>query len=309
MEHGDEHKPVLLEAAITALRPGPSGVFVDCTFGRGGHSRELLKRLGTDCRVLGIDTDPEAVEEGRRLAAEDARFEIVQSAFSALAVTTAQAVGETLVNGVLFDLGVSSPQLDEARRGFSFQRDGPLDMRMNSGAGVSAAEWLAQVSEQELTRVLRDYGEERYARRIARAILAEGRQHPVDTTMRLAEIVTAAMPARERGKNPATRTFQAIRIQVNDELEELANGLCEATRILTAGGRLAVISFHSLEDRLVKRFIRDEQRPDSGPFPIPVHATEPRLRAVGKLQRADEDECMLNPRARSAILRVAERLA
>ena len=307
--HSDgKHTPVLLNAAIAALQPCSNGLFVDCTFGRGGHSREILSQLSANGRVLGIDADPEAVLAGQQLAGADVRFEMAQGQFSGLAAAAAKAFGEPLVNGVLFDLGVSSPQLDEARRGFSFLRDGPLDMRMNPDVGLSAAEWLRQVGEQELIRVLRDYGEERYARRIARAILSEGERCPIETTGRLADVVKNATPGRERHKNPATRTFQALRIRVNDELEELAQGLREATNVLKAGGRLVVISFHSLEDRLVKRFIRDEQHPDSGPFAVPLDTAKPRLRAVGKLLRADEAECQANPRARSATLRVAERL-
>ena len=299
----------MLDEAVSALRPAARGLFVDCTFGRGGHSRELLRRLGTEARVLGLDADPEAVEHGEQLAVEDARFTMRHGAFSGLGEIVEEVFAGAPVNGVLFDLGVSSPQVDEARRGFSFRSDGPLDMRMDPSRGVNAAEWLGQVSEQELTRVLRDYGEERYARRIARAIVAEGVRGPVDTTMKLANIIHHAMPARERGKNPATRSFQAIRIYINDELNELAQALREATRVLVAQGRLAVISFHSLEDRLVKRYVRSEQRPDTGPFAVPVPASAPRLRAVGKPVRAGAVECEANPRARSATLRVAERLA
>ena len=304
-----EHTPVLVEEAITALQVRPDGRYVDCTFGRGGHSRAVLEQLGPVGQLLALDRDPEAVATGDKLANKDGRFGIVKSPFSGLETVAGEWLEGELAHGVLFDLGVSSPQLDEARRGFSFQEDGPLDMRMDPDSGESAAEWLNKVSEKELADVLRNYGEERYARRIARAVVAERACRAVDTTMTLVDIIKRASPGRERNKHPATRTFQALRIHINDELGELERALRAATDILCEGGRLVVISFHSLEDRLVKRFMRAEANPDTGPFPVPLPGTAPRLRVVAKPVRAGAEECGVNPRARSATLRAAERIA
>lgn len=302
------HTPVLLEEAVQALDYSVDGAFVDCTFGRGGHSRAMLARMGDNARLLALDKDPQAIATGQELASRDRRFEIIRSSFSELAEVAGEELCGIPVRGVLFDLGVSSPQLDDPSRGFSFQHDGPLDMRMNPDTGLSAAEWLAASSESELARVLRDFGEERHARRIARVIVRERKLSPIDTTARLASIISSAVPSRERGKHPATRSFQAIRIRVNEELEQLRKGLESATGLLAPGGRLVVISFHSLEDRCVKWFIRDEANPDTGPFPVPVTQSPARLKSVGKPVRPTAHECDDNVRARSAVMRVAEKL-
>lgn len=306
-----EHQTVLLEEAVNALVSTPDGVYVDGTFGRGGHSRLLLSRLGPQARLIGIDKDPQAVAEGNQLAQQDSRFSMVQGSFADMpALLRARGI-DGGVAGVLLDLGVSSPQLDQAERGFSFMKDGALDMRMNPAVGQSAAEWLAQAEEAEIARVLKEYGEERFARRIARAIVAARGEKPITTTLQLAKIVTEANPAWEKGKNPATRAFQGIRIHINDELADLERLLAAVIDLLAIGGRLAVISFHSLEDRLVKRFIRAQVRGDELPAYIPVTAAQlhVRLRALGKAIQPSESEVAENPRARSAVLRVAEKLA
>lgn len=303
-----EHTPVLLQEVLNGLGPVLDGVVIDGTFGRGGHSRELLKRLGPDARVLGIDQDPQAVAAGKVLAEKDSRLKVIRATFSGLGSLVKREGLQDRVTGVLLDLGVSSPQLDDASRGFSFQADGPLDMRMDPDSGISAAQWLNRVSERDLVEVLKQYGEERYARRIAGFVVAERKKRSIETTMQLAEIVKRASPSRERGKHPATRTFQAIRIHLNRELEELRAGLEAAVAILKPGGRLAVISFQSLEDRIVKRFIRAQANPAPGPFPEAVPAPEPTLRSIGKAQKASREECEANVRARSAVLRLAERL-
>ena len=309
MEQDDfEHKPVLLKEVLEGLEPQADSVIIDGTFGRGGHTRALLERLGPEGRVLAIDKDPQAVLAGERLADTDSRLTIVRASFSGLEGLVEREGLQNRITGVLLDLGVSSPQLDEASRGFSFRSDGPLDMRMDPDGGISAAEWLAGVGERELVEVLKQYGEERYARRIAAGVVAERKERSIETTMHLAEIVTRASPSRERGKHPATRTFQAIRIYLNRELDELADGLTGAVKVLNSGARLAVISFHSLEDRIVKRFIRSQARPDPGPFPEAVPPPEPTIRPVGKPSRACAEECAKNVRARSATLRIAERL-
>lgn len=311
-----EHQTVLLEEAVSALLSAPDGdypdgVYVDGTFGRGGHSRLLLSRLGPQARLIGIDKDPAAVAEGEQLAAQDSRFVMLQGSFADMpALLRARGIEEPLA-GVLLDLGVSSPQLDEAERGFSFLKDGALDMRMNPGAGQSAAQWLAVAEEAEIAQVLKEYGEERFARRIARAIVAARVQQPITGTLQLQKIVAEANPAWEKGKNPATRAFQAIRIHINNELGDLERLLAQVLDQLAIGGRLAVISFHSLEDRLVKRFIRDQVRGDEVPMYIPVTAAQMhvRLRALGKAIKPSEQEIEVNPRSRSAVLRVAERVA
>lgn len=303
-----EHTPVLLQEVLEGLEPSLDGVMIDGTFGRGGHTRELLKRLGPEGRLLAIDRDPQAVSAGEALAKRDTRLTMVAGAFSELSSLVAREGLKNQVTGVLLDLGVSSPQLDDASRGFSFQADGPLDMRMNPTEGISAAEWLRGVGERELVEILRQYGEERYARRIAGAVVAEREKRSIETTMQLAELVMRASPSRERGKHPATRTFQAIRIYLNSELDELAQGLVAAVDVLKPGGRLAVISFHSLEDRIVKRFIRSQARPTPGPFPEALPLPEPTLRPIGKMLKATEKEFQANVRSRSAVLRIAERL-
>jgi 16S rRNA (cytosine1402-N4)-methyltransferase len=303
------HRPVLLREVLEALRPRAGGVYVDCTFGRGGHAGALLEQVGPGGRVIGLDRDPEAAAAARRWAQADPRLIARTAPFSALA-REAEALGVAgAVDGVLFDLGVSSPQLDAPERGFSFLRDGPLDMRMDPTAGPSAAEWVNAAAQAEIARVLRDYGEEPEAGRIAAAIV---RARPLSTTRELAETVERALPrgVRDRDRHPATLTFQAIRIFLNRELEELESALPQCLEVLRPGGRLAVISFHSLEDRRVKRFIRDQARGDPFPRDLPVAASalHPRLRPVGRAVHAGEEEVAANPRARSAVLRVAETL-
>ncbi len=302
-----EHLPVLLDEVLAALEPKPGAKIFDCTFGRGGHTRALLAELDPSAEVFAIDKDPEAVLAASAMAATDPRVTVMHASFSDLkAVAESHGVlGD--VTGVLFDLGVSSPQLDDPQRGFSFLDPGPLDMRMDPSSGRSAAEWLSRVTERDLCDALKSLGEERYARRIARSIVAARKRQVIETTTQLAEIVTRASPTRERGKHPATRTFRAIRMYVNRELEELQRGLVQAVEVLAPEGRLAVISFHSLEDRVAKRFIRAESR-DSEPFPPARNGfTAARLRAVGKPIFPSADEIARNPRARSAVLRVAER--
>lgn len=295
--------------ALLAVRP--DGVYMDGTFGRGGHSQAILALLGPAGRLIAIDRDPEAVTAARTRFGKDGRFSMYRGAFSMLERIAREANVAGQVNGVLLDIGVSSAQLDDPRRGFSFTQDGPLDMRMDPETGESAAQWLARAPEQEIADVIYKYGEERFSRRIARAILAVRDTTPIVTTQQLADIVSAAIPTRERNKHPATRTFQAVRIFINRELDELGDCLDQCLRILAPGGRLAVISFHSLEDRMVKRFMRDHAR-EAPPDPAaPWQAAEvrPLLRLVGKAVRPGEREVEQNPRARSAVLRVAERLA
>ena len=303
------HVSVLLEGAVEALAPRPDGIYVDATFGRGGHSRAILGRLGPDGRLIALDRDPAAVAEAAGW--NDPRSIVVHAAFSRLdAVLDEQGIGE--VDGVLFDLGVSSPQLDEAERGFSFRFDAPLDMRMDTSRGITAAEWLNQAAEEEIAHVVRDYGEERFARQVARALVKARESAPLATTRQLANLVAGAVRTRERGQDPATRTFQAVRIFINRELEEIEAALPRAVARLKTGGRLVVISFHSLEDRMVKRFMREEAEGERVPpeIPLPAHALRGgRLRLVGKAIKPGEAECAANPRARSAVMRVAERTA
>lgn len=301
------HKSVLQEEAVAALAIVPNGIYVDATFGRGGHSRSILKQLGSQGRLLVLDRDVEAITEARKLANEDARVICAHTAFSDLAETCSQydLLGE--VNGVLFDLGVSSPQLDNPERGFSFLRDGPLDMRMNTVSGTTASEWVNSASEKEIADVLYRYGEERHSRRMAKAIVIERTETPITNTSRLAEIIKVANPAWEKDKHPATRAFQAIRIFINQELEEIENTLPQAVEILAEQGRLVVISFHSLEDRIVKHFIADQASGDHFPrdLPIPAAQLNPTLKKIGKAQKPSASEINNNPRARSAVLRVA----
>ncbi|EMR13335.1 rRNA small subunit methyltransferase H [Methylophaga lonarensis MPL] len=306
-----EHLPVLLAETVEALAIQPDGFYVDATFGRGGHSRAILNQLSAEGRLLGLDRDPEAIAAGQLLAKEDARFSIEHCAFSALSDVIFSRLWQGKVAGILMDIGVSSPQLDNAERGFSFAKDGPLDMRMNPEAGISASEWLAVAEASEIAGVLKTYGEERFSKRIANAIVESRAQQAITTTSQLAAIVDKASPFREKHKHPATRTFQAIRIFINSELEELTSALSQAVDVLSVGGRLAVISFHSLEDRIVKRFFRDEARGDDLPahFPVTADQLNPRLRIVGKAIKASEAELAVNVRARSAVLRVAEKLA
>ncbi|VAX11964.1 16S rRNA (cytosine(1402)-N(4))-methyltransferase [hydrothermal vent metagenome] len=306
-----QHRPVLLDEALAALNIEPGGCYVDGTFGRGGHSAAILNSLDEAGKLLALDKDPEAIKAANRLFADDPRVIIRQDSFAEMAQQVAALGWNGQVDGILLDLGVSSPQLDDASRGFSFQKEGPLDMRMNPQQGQSAAEWLARAREQDIAKVLKEYGEERFARRIARAIVQAGKAKPIVTTKQLAEIVAQANPAWEKGKDPATRSFQAIRIYINRELDDLEQVLAQTTEILKPGGRLVVISFHSLEDRRVKRFMRDAARGDEFPPDLPVTQAQlnPSLRLLGKAVRASEVELEQNPRARSAIMRVAERLS
>lgn len=301
------HVTVLLDEAVAALNIRPEGVYVDATFGRGGHSRAILARLGPKGRLIALDRDPAAVAAGETWS--DGRFTLVHTAFSGLGEAVRRQ-GMDQVDGVLFDLGVSSPQLDEGARGFSFRFDALLDMRMDTTKGLTAAQWLNQAAEEEIARVVRDYGEERFARQVARAVVKARAETPLETTRQLATLVAGAVRTRERGQDPATRTFQAVRIFINRELEEVEAALPQATGLLRPGGRLVVISFHSLEDRMVKRFMRSESEGEQVPPEIPLTAADlrpGRLRLVGKAMRPSEEESRINPRARSATMRIAER--
>lgn len=310
MTAGYTHQPVLLAEVLAGLSIIPDGVYVDGTFGRGGHAGAILAVLGPRGRLVAMDRDPEAVQSAEQQFGADPRFEIEQGAFTMLSDMVARRQLQGRVNGLLLDLGVSSPQLDDASRGFSFSADGPLDMRMDPSSGMSAAEWLETASESDISRVLKIYGEERFARRIARAIVAVRHTDPLQTTRQLAELIVEAVPVREKNKHPATRSFQAIRIYINSELDEVTAVLAQVPGVLAPHGRMAVISFHSLEDRIVKRFIRDEYRGEQPPpeFPLAGMDYVPRMKPVGKAIRAGEVEVSNNPRARSAVLRVAERL-
>lgn len=305
------HQPVLLEEALTALNIKPDGYYVDGTFGRGGHSQEIIKKLGESGKLLAFDKDPQAIAQAQLIAANDDRLQVKQGSFTQLKQTVEELGWQGKVDGVFLDLGVSSPQLDDAERGFSFRFDGPLDMRMDPDSGQSAAQWLANAEEREIMMVLFDYGEEKFARRIASAIVAARQEQPINTTKRLASIVAAANPSREKNKDPSTRTFQAIRIFINQELEDLKTCLAQAVDILAPGGRLVVISFHSLEDRIVKRFIREQCKGDDFPLDLPVMhvALNQNMKTIGKAIKAGKKELAENPRARSAVMRVAERLA
>lgn len=309
------HKPVLLREAVDALAIKPDGAYVDATFGRGGHSRLILSRLGEHGRLIALDRDPAAVEAAQ--AVTDPRFCIQHGSFSQMQQIV-KTLGVAQVDGVLLDLGVSSPQLEEVSRGFSFRDSGPLDMRMDTSAGQTAAGWLATVSEAELAQVIREFGEERFARPIARAIVASGAQQPIATTGQLASIVAATVRSRQRerehGKHPATRTFQAIRIYLNRELDELAQVLPQCVDMLKPGGRLVVISFHSLEDRMVKQFMRKAANADELPRGVPMREAELKkfsrqtLRVIGRAIQPGADEVAENVRARSAVMRVAEKI-
>lgn len=302
------HIPVMLEEAIRELDIRPDGIYIDGTFGRGGHSERMLESLGEQGRLLAFDKDEEAVLVARERFGGDRRFSIVHGSFAELlSVVTERGLAHR-VDGLLLDLGVSSPQIDDPARGFSFLNDGPLDMRMNRSRGQSAAEWLAVADEDDIATVLREYGEERFARRIARAIVARRQVTPITGTRDLAELVAQACPVKEKFKHPATRTFQAIRIFVNRELDDLQLCLRDSLEVLARGARLVVISFHSLEDRIVKRFMRDVARGPKLPkgLPVPHTETQGRLRILGKSRKASAVELQDNPRARSAVLRVAE---
>ena len=312
MQENFKHTTVLLDEAVNGLNIREDGIYIDGTFGRGGHSRLILSQLGENGQLLAIDRDPQAIAAAAEI--NDPRFSIVHGPFSALAdyVDARGLTGK--ISGVLLDLGVSSPQLDDAERGFSFMRDGPLDMRMDPTRGHSAAEWLLHAEEADIAFVLKTYGEERFAKRIARAITERNREQPMTRTKELADVIAAATPVIDKFKHPATRSFQAIRIWINSELEEIDTALKGALSVLAPGGRLSIISFHSLEDRLVKRFMRDQSRGPQVPAGIPM--TESQLKALGGRELKTlgklipgEAEVRENPRARSSVLRIAERTA
>lgn len=304
------HAPVLLEESLEALAIHEEGIYIDCTFGRGGHSAAILGKLGDKGRLIALDRDVDAVVSASKRLGSDPRFVIEHASFDRLAEIAARHGVAGKVDGILLDLGVSSPQLDDARRGFSFMKDGPLDMRMDIGSGMTAAEWLGSASEREIRDVLRTYGEERFAGRIAHAVVLARQEAPLMTTLQLARLVEKAVPRREKGKHPATRTFQAIRIRINRELEQLESVLEQVIDVLAPGGRLAVISFHSLEDRIVKRFLRRCSTPPKLPRGVPVTTQEEitLLKLVGKSIVPSDKELASNPRARSSRLRVAERI-
>ncbi|MGB5456313.1 MAG: 16S rRNA (cytosine(1402)-N(4))-methyltransferase RsmH [Gammaproteobacteria bacterium] len=305
-----EHQPVLLEQAINALNIKADGVYVDATFGRGGHAQAIMEHLSDNGRLLAVDQDPQAVAFGRRIFSKEGRIEIIHGNFLQVADMVVERGLDKKVNGVLMDLGVSSPQLDDAARGFSFSQSGPLDMRMNPEEGRSAGQWLASVSLNELTLVLKKYGEEKSARRIAQAIIDSRKDVEITNTKQLADIIVRAVPGYEKHKHPATRSFQAIRIYINQELKALEQGLQAAVSVLALAGRLVVISFHSLEDRIVKRFMRNVANPPRIPAGLPIISADIDVpyRLVGKPVIASEEEVTRNPRARSARLRVLERV-
>jgi len=305
-----QHRPVLLKEAVEALAIKPDGFYLDGTFGRGGHSAEILARLGESGKLLAMDQDPLAIEEAQEKFAGDTRFEIVRENFENMEALVASRKMMRQVDGVLLDIGVSSPQLDDASRGFSFIKPGPLDMRMNPDAGQSAAQWLASVDEYDLTTVLMHYGEEKFARRIANAIVETRKETEINDTVQLANIIEAAIPVKPKNKHAATKSFQAIRIHINRELEVLEHALQSGLNVLAVGGRLAVISFHSLEDRMVKRFFRKMSQGPQIPKDIPILAKdlEQPFKLIGKAIKPGQQEVQENPRSRSSVLRVIERI-
>ena len=311
----DEHTPVLVEETLSALAPVAGGYYVDATFGRGGHTARLLAALGGEGRVLAIDQDAQAIAVGRQRFADEVRLALVHASFADLAALVPAHAPATrpqhqTCDGVLFDLGVSSPQLDDPARGFSFRADGPLDMRMDTTRGEPVSAWLARAGIDEIREVIATLGEERFARRVAAAIETARREQPITRTSELADIVARAVRTREPGKNPATRTFQALRMFINDELGQLERGLAAAASLLTIGGRLAVITFHSLEDRMVKRFMQGVTRvdPELARLPMIPESAEPTFKVVGRKARPSDAERASNPRSRSAMLRVIERV-
>lgn len=312
MTSGFKHITVLLDEAVEALAVRTDGCYLDGTFGRGGHSRLILQHLGPGGRLLGFDKDPLAIATGQALAAEDGRFSIVQRSFAELGSEVESRGLAGKVNGVLLDLGVSSPQLDDPERGFSFMNDGPLDMRMDPSRGISAADFIATASAEEIARVFKEYGEERFAKRMANAVVQRRETQRFERTGDLAEVLKVANPAWEKGKNPATRAFQGLRIHVNNELGDLEAGLEAALEVLEVGGRLVVISFHSLEDRIVKLFMRKLAKGEADKMPrdLPIRfqAFDPKIKIHGKAQFASDTETKANPRSRSAVMRVAEKL-
>jgi 16S rRNA (cytosine1402-N4)-methyltransferase len=310
VQHGLQHRTVLLDEAVDALGlegARASGTYIDGTFGRGGHSRLILSKLAPEGRLIAFDKDPQAIATAEQI--DDPRFSIVHDSFATM-VEALAARGIAKVDGILLDLGISSPQVDDASRGFSFRNDGPLDMRMDTTRGISAAEWLATVPEQQLEKVIRDYGEERFAFQIAKAIAARRAVEPISSTRQLAAIVANAVKTREKGKDPATRTFQAVRIFINKELEDLEAGLSAAYQLLAPGARMSVISFHSLEDRMVKQFLASKAKVEQPDRRLPIRAVDlpqPLMKLINKTKPSGP-EVEANPRARSAVLRVAERL-
>ena len=304
------HETVLLDEAIDALVSNPSGAYVDATFGRGGHSQKILSVLAADGTLLGLDKDPVAVSAANEKFSQDRRFSIIHGSFADLDRHLERA-GLSVVDGILADLGVSSPQLDRPERGFSFLKDGPLDMRMNTQMGMTAAQWLSSAQEQEIALVLRDYGEEKFAKRIARAIVSERKLQPIVSTLQLAKVVAEANPAWEKNKHPATRTFQAIRIKINNELQELERFLSVSANSLAVGGRLVVVSFHSLEDRMVKRFMRDQAKGNTPPAGMPVFEKDivRNYKVFSKAVKPSKEEIARNVRSRSAVMRVLEKIS
>ncbi len=305
------HVSVLLNECIDALAIKPDGIYIDATFGRGGHSGKILENLGAEGRLIAFDRDPQAIEAAQRFA-DDKRFTIVHEPFGEMARVISEMSLTGKIDGVLMDLGVSSPQLDDAERGFSFMKDGPLDMRMDTSRGQSAAQWLAEADEQDITQVIKEFGEEKFGKRIAHAIVEARQTTPLTRTAQLAELIDKAVPVKDKFKHPATRAFQGIRIYINAELEQLRVGLKAAVDVLAKDGRLAVISFHSLEDRLVKRFIKDQSRGKVVPANLPVTQAEidadKVLRAMSKAIKPTKEEIAQNVRSRSSVLRVAEKL-
>ncbi len=306
MTNNFSHITVLLREAVEALNIQPDGIYIDCTFGGGGHSRAILERLNERGRLIAFDQDPQAIAHAQTI--QDQRFQIYHNSFNELQTTVSHLKGQ--INGILFDLGVSSPQLDQAERGFSFQNDGDLDMRMNPTAGEPIATWLHRAKVDEIADILFIYGEEKYSRRIARAIVQARQVEPITRTLQLAEIIKKAHPAWEKHKHPATKSFQALRIFINQELDVLPNALSQTIDLLDKNGRLAVISFHSLEDRIIKRFIRDQAKGKAADLDLPFLPTEhqPIFKAIGKAIYPSDEEIRHNPRSRSAVLRVAEKL-
>lgn len=304
-----QHTSVLLAEVIENLSLKKDGIYVDATFGRGGHAAAILAQLGPSGRLIAIDKDPEAIAHGQEMFATDKRFSIQHGSFASLNGVLAKLELLGKIDGILFDLGVSSPQIDNPDRGFSFQTDGKLDMRMDTSHGMDAAEWVANTSEKDIADVLWRFGEEKFSRRIAKFIVTERAEAPIDTTEKLASLIARAVPFREKGKNPATRSFQAIRIAINHELDDLTQGLDQSIDALKVGGRLLVISFHSLEDRIVKHFILDHELGDPLPIGLPVkfNAFKSKLKRVGKAIKPTPGEIAKNPRARSAVLRIAEK--
>jgi len=305
------HISVLLNECIDGLAIDPDGIYVDATFGRGGHSAKILENLSAQGRLIAFDRDPQAIEAAKRFADDD-RFTIIHEPFGQLADELAKRGLSGKISGVLMDLGVSSPQLDDASRGFSFLRDGPLDMRMDTSRGVSAADWLNNAEEQDIAQVIKEFGEEKFGKRIAHAIVNRRAEQPLSRTLELAELIDEAVPVKDKYKHPATRAFQGIRIYINAELDQLRDGLKAGVEVLQPGGRLVVISFHSLEDRLVKRFIKDQSKGKVVPHNLPVTQAEidadKVLRPVGKAIKPSDDEIAVNVRSRSSVLRVAEKL-